>query len=269
MKRGIKWAIVVIVVLVTLPLLSPLTIVRAGHRGVVTQFGAVSGRVLGEGIHWITPVVDTVTKINVQVRKEETDSSAASKDLQSVSARVAVNYHLDATKVHLLYQEVGTDYGAKIVSPATQEAVKAVTAQFTAEELITRREDVKTKMKDALRDALLRRYIILDDVLITNFDFSPEFNRAIESKQTAVQDALRAENDLRRIKTEAEQRVAQAQAEAQAIRLQSDAANNQNYVQLKALEVQLEAVKKWDGKLPTQMVPGSAVPFLNLGTQTR
>ncbi len=269
MKSGLKWLIAIMVVLIGVPLLSPLTIVQAGHRGVVTQFGAVSGRVLDEGLHWVTPIVDSVTKINVQVTKEETDSSAASKDLQSVSARVAVNYHLDATKVHLLYQEVGTDFGPKIVSPATQEAVKAVTAQFTAEELITRREDVKTKMKDALRDALARRYIVLDDVLITNFDFSPEFNRAIEAKQTAQQEALRAKNELERIKTEAESRVAQAQAEAQAIRLQSDAANNENYVQLKALEVQLEAVKKWNGQLPTQMVPGSALPFLNLGTQSR
>lgn len=239
--------------------LSPFTVVGSGNRGVVTRLSAVTGEVLSEGFHWISPL-ESVTEMEVRVKKEETAASAASKDLQVVNANIAVNYHLDATKVALLFQEVGKDYGAKLIAPAVQESVKAATAQFTAEELITKREEVKDKIKFALADKLGKSYIVLDDVLITNFDFSAEFNKAIELKQTAQQDSLRAKNELEKVKIEAEQRVAQAQAEAEAIKIQAQAVTQQggrDYVQLKAIE-------KWDGALPGQMIPGATVPFLDL-----
>ena len=248
------------IALILLLALNPITTISAGHRGVVTAWGAVTGEVLGEGIHWVTPFKEDVTKLDVRVQKEETEAGAASKDLQVVHAKIAVNYHLEADKVHLLYQEVGKDFGATIIAPAVQEGVKAATAQFTAEELITKRESVKDHIKTHLKDNLLPRHIIIDDVLITNFDFSTEFNKAIESKQTAQQEALRAKNELEKVKVEAEQRIAQARAEAEAIKIQAEAITQQggdNYVQL-------EAIKKWNGQLPSQMIPGATVPFINL-----
>lgn len=250
------------ILLVTL-LFGSFTIISTGQRGVKMRLGVIK-EVLVEGLHFKVPLIDKIVKMDVQTQKEEVEVSAASKDLQTVSSKIALNYHLEEGSVNLLWQKIGKDYKQRIVDPSIQEAVKSTTAKYTAEELITKRELVKEEAKLALKERLKNEFIIVDDLSIVNFDFSVEFNKAIESKQTAVQDALRAENDLRRIKTEAEQRVAQAQAEAQAIRLQSEAANNDKYVSLKALEVQLKAVEKWNGVLPSQMVPGGSVPFVNL-----
>ena len=258
-------AVIAVIILVFLfMLLNPLVIVSAGQRGVVMTWGAVSGDVLKEGIHWRTPIAQRVQIIDVQTQKEQVDANSASKDLQSVSATVALNYHIDPDKANFLWQNIGSDYKIRIVDPAIQEAVKASTAKYTAEELITKRESVKDEIKTALQERLTKEFIIVDDFSIMNFNFSDEFNKSIESKMTAVQDALRAENDLRRIKTEAEQRVAQAQAEATAIKVQSEAANNDKYIQLKTIEAQVKAIEKWNGQLPQTMVPGSALPFLNL-----
>lgn len=255
-----------VVALIILIAVNPFTSVGAGERGVVLKWGAVTGEILQPGIHWVTPISGSVKTFDVRLQKEEVDVSAASKDLQTVSAKVALNYHLDESQVGNIWQGIGNEslVKSKSIDPAIQEAVKATTAQYTAEELVTKREAVKEEAKALLTERLKKDFILVSELSIVNFDFSAEFNKAIESKQTAVQDALRAENDLRRIKTEAEQRVAQAQAEAQAIRLQSDAANNLNYIQLKALEVQSKAIEKWNGVLPAQMIPSGAVPFVNL-----
>lgn len=262
--KSIVSLVIGVVALIVLFAINPFTVISAGERGVVLSWGAVTGQVLNEGIHWVTPIKESVEKFDVRLQKEQVAVAAASKDLQTVSTEVALNYHLQENGVASLWQKIGGDYKSRVIDPVIQEAIKAVTAKFTAEELITKRESVKEEARALLAERLQTEYIVVDDLSIVNFSFSPEFENAIEAKQTAQQDALRAENDLRRIKTEAEQRVAQAQAEAQAIRLQSDAANNENYIQLKALEVQLEAVKKWSGVLPSTMVPGAAVPFINV-----
>lgn len=249
-----------VVALVLFLLLNPFVVISAGERGVVLNWGAVSDEVLGEGIHFRTPIKQKVKQLDVRTHKEQVDASAASKDLQNVSSTVALNFHLDPTKVNLLWQKIGADYKERIIDPAVQEAVKATTAKYTAEELITKRESVKEDIKAVLLGRLQNEFIIVDEFSIINFNFSGSFNAAIEAKQTAVQQALQAENDLRRIKVEAEQRVAQATAEAQAIKIQAEAITQQggqDYVQLKAIE-------KWNGVLPTQFIPGSAIPFLNL-----
>lgn len=258
-------AVVSVIVLVFLfVLLNPLVIVSAGERGVIMTWGAVSEQVLQEGIHWRTPIAQSVKIIDVRTQKEQVEASAASKDLQTVAATVALNYHINPDRANMLWQKIGSDYKARIVDPAIQEAVKASTAKYTAEELITKRESVKEDIKVALRERLDKEYIIVDDFSIMNFNFSEVFNASIEAKMTAVQQALKAENDLRRIKTEAEQRVAQANAEAAAIKVQSEAANNDKYIQLKTIEAQVKAIEKWNGQLPQTFVPGSALPFINI-----
>lgn len=241
-------------------IINPFVFVTAGQRGVVMNWGAVSDTVLGEGAHWRAPIVQSVKMIDVRTQKEQVDSSAASKDLQTVNAKVVLNYHVMPEKVNLLWQKIGADYKDRIIDPAVQEAVKSTTAKYTAEELITKRENVKDEIKTALTARLTNEYIAVDEFSIVDFNFSESFNKAIEAKQTAVQQALQAENDLRRIKVEAEQRVAQAKAEAEAIKIQAEAVTQQggkNYVQL-------QAIMKWDGKLPGQMIPGATVPFINL-----
>jgi regulator of protease activity HflC (stomatin/prohibitin superfamily) len=245
-------------------ILNPFAQVSAGERGVVLTWGAAGDQVLTEGLHMVTPIAQHVQIVDIRVQKEQVDVAAASKDLQTVNSTVAINFHPDPSKVNILWKTIGSDYSSRIISPVVQEGVKAVTARYTAEELITKREEVRDGIKNILTERLSLSNILIDDFSIMNFSFSKGFNDAIEAKQTAVQDALTAENKLRQIKVEAEQRVATAQAEAQAIKLQSDAANNDKYINLKALEVQLEAVHKWNGVLPTQMTPNGAVPFLNL-----
>jgi len=239
-------------------------IVGAGERGILLRFGAVTGNIKQEGLYFKIPFIERVVKMDIKIQKEEATAQAASKDLQNVSAKLALNYHLSGDKVGILYQNIGTDYSTRIIDPAIQESVKAVTARYTAEELITKRQEVKDSVKVLLAERLGKEYIITDEVSITSFNFSSSFEQAIEAKVTAEQNALAARNKLEQVKYEAEQRVAQAEAEARAIRLQSEAANNEKYISLKALEVQLKAVEKWNGKLPDQMIPGGTLPFLNL-----
>ncbi|EKN64747.1 hypothetical protein BABA_22703 [Neobacillus bataviensis LMG 21833] len=237
------------------------TTVASGNRGVLLQLGAVKPTIFTEGFHFKIPFIQTVQLIEVRVQKEESTQTAASKDLQMVTAKVAVNYSVDPEAVNKLYQEIGLDYRSRIVDPAIAESLKAITAQYTAEELISKRPEVSAQVKDMLGSKLTKYYMILEDINIKEFAFSEEFNKAIESKQTAEQNALRAQRDLERIKIEAEQKIAQAGAEAQALRLKKQEVTAE-LIQLKQIEVQEKALEKWDGHLPT--VTGGATPFIDL-----
>jgi regulator of protease activity HflC (stomatin/prohibitin superfamily) len=240
---------------------SSVTTVEAGNRGVLVQLGAVKPTILSEGLHFRIPFIQSVQQIEVRVQKEESSQSAASKDLQMVTTKVAVNYSVDPEAVNKLYQEIGLDYRSRIVDPAIAEALKAVTAQYTAEELISKRPEVSAKVKDMLADKLTKYFMLLEDINIKEFAFSEEFNKAIEAKQTAEQNALRAQRDLERIKIEAEQKVAQAGAEAEALRLKKQEVTPE-LIQLKQIEVQEKALEKWDGRLPS--VTGGATPFIDV-----
>lgn len=266
-RRFIKLGVGVFAALLVVIFLNPVVVIGAGHRGIVMNWGAVQSKILGEGLHFRTPFMQKVVEVDVRNIKHEVEAIAYSKDIQTVDAKVALNYHLDPNLVNLLWQEIGPKYEPQIIDPAIQEGVKAATAQFTAQQLIEERPRVKEEIRNQLMERLNGRHIIVDDFSIVNFDFSDEYENAVEDKQVAQQSALKAENDLIRIKTEAEQRIAQAIAEAEAIRIQAESISNQGgaeYVQLKRLEVEAQAVSKWNGQLPQQFVPGSALPFLNL-----
>jgi prohibitin 2 len=150
-----------------------------------------------------------------------------------------------------------------VIDPAVQEAVKAVTAEFTAEQLISERPKVREEIKRLLRDRLSPFHIMVDDFSIINFEFSKEFNRAIEEKQTAEQLALKARRDLDRIKIEAEQQIAKARAEAESLRLQKQEVTSE-LIRLREIEAQVRAIEKWDGRLPG-VVGSGTVPFINVG----
>lgn len=256
---------VIAVVIIALIFLSATT-VASGNRGVLLQLGAVKPVILSEGFHFKIPFIQSVQQIEVRVQKEESSQTAASKDLQMVTATVAVNYSVDPGAVNTLYQEIGLNYRSRIVDPAIAESLKAVTAQYTAEELISKRPEVSTKVKEMLAGKLTKYYMILEDINIKEFAFSDEFNKAIESKQTAEQNALRAQRDLERIKIEAEQKVAQAGAEAEALRLKKQEVTPE-LIQLKQIEVQEKALEKWDGRLPS--VTGGATPFIDVNGITK
>lgn len=247
------------VAFIVLLIINPFVTVSAGERGVVLNWGAVSGEVLNEGIHWVTPIKQSVQKLDVRVQKEQAGVGAASKDLQTVTAEVALNYHLQEDKVNLIWQKIGKDYKERVIDPAIQEAVKAVTAKFTAEELITKREQVKEETKLALRARLAEDFITVDELSIVNFEFSNSFNDAIEAKVTAEQNALASKNQLEQVKYEAEQRIVQARGEAEAIKIQAQAIQNQGGAEY----VRLKAIEKWNGNLPTYTL-GNSVPFINI-----
>jgi regulator of protease activity HflC (stomatin/prohibitin superfamily) len=266
MKSYIKYGIFGAAGLFVFILLSafwPLVGVSAGHVGVVTTFGKVDDAALTEGLHLINPL-SKVHELPTRVLKSEIKADAASRDLQSVTTSIALNYRIDAKNAARFYQQIGTGYEVSIIAPAVEETVKAVTANYTAEELISKRDEVRTKIRTALYQRLRDRTtggLIVDDFSITNFAFSQTFNRAIEAKQEAEQLALKAQRDLQRVKIEAEQKIAQAQAEAASLKAQKQEVTPE-LIKLREIEAQREAIKKWDGKLPTYS--GGVLPFMQI-----
>lgn len=259
LKSVIKIAVGVVILLILLAL-NPFVIIEAGERGVVLNWGAVSETVLEEGMHWRTPFAQQIEKIDVTIQKDEATATASSHDLQQVSSTVAINFHIDPSNVNMVYQNLRHDYIERVIDPAIQEFVKKTTSKYTAEELITKRQEVKEDLRTAIAENLATHHIIVNDLFITNFKFSQSFDNAIEAKVTAEQRALEAKNKLEQVKFEAEQRVAQAEADAEAIRIQAQAVTQQGGKDY----VQLQAIEKWNGVLPGQMIPGATVPFINL-----
>lgn len=239
--------------------------VGAGERGVHTRFNAVVG-MKEQGLYFKLPFVDKVRKFNVKtqvvVYERENPLAAASRDLQDVQIASVVNYHLDPTSVGLIYTQYGREdvFEENVIRPAVRDTVKAVASQYTAEELVTKRAEFTDSVLKKLNERLSDNYVIVEQVNITNFQFSQSFTQAIEAKVTAEQNALAAKNKLEQVKFEAQQQVEKAKAEAETIRIQAQAITQQGGREY----VNLEAVKKWNGILPTQMIPGSAVPFINL-----
>lgn len=247
------------VALILLWMLSPFVVIGAGERGVVLQFGAVEDGVLGEGIHFRVPIMQQVKLMDVRTVKHEAKVSAYSRDLQTVDSVIALNYHVAPDAANKLWQEVGRDYETRLIDPAIQESVKAAAAQFTAAELVEKRPLVKDEIKRILSERLGPRHLVVDDFSIVHFDFADSYEKAIEAKQVAQQEALKAENDLRRIEVEAKQKIETAKADAETIRIQAQAITQQGGPEY----VQLQAIKKWTGEVPQYMM-GSSVPFINL-----
>ena len=218
--------------------------VSQGEIGIKTRFNKVVGT-LSPGLYVKLPIFESVTKLDVQVQKEQADASAASKDLQTVSTKVAVNYQIDSSKIVDLYTRIGSEYKSKLIDPAIQEVVKAVTAKYTAEELITKRPEVTDEIQKQLSDKLALSDILVstNGVSIVNFDFSAQFNQAIELKVTAEQNALAAKNKLDQVTYEGKQTVVSAQAQAEAIKIQAQAINSQGGADY----VELQRIKTWDG----------------------
>ena len=262
-KAPLRLVLIIVAILVFFLFLSPFVQVGAGERGVVLNFGAVQDAVLNEGLHFRVPIMQRVAIMDVKVQKAVTDAAAASSDLQDVTSSVALNYHVMPDKANVVYQTVGVEFKERIIDPAIQEVMKAVTAQYTAEELITKRPTVSEAMRAALAERLLAYSIAVDTFSIVSFSFSKVFTEAIEAKQTAEQLALKSKRDLDRIRIEAEQTITAAKAEAEALRLQK-ANISLDLIELRKIEANLKAIEKWNGILP-QVTGGGAVPFIGVG----
>jgi regulator of protease activity HflC (stomatin/prohibitin superfamily) len=236
----------------------PFAIVNAGERGVLMRFGKVQEQVLGEGLHPIMPIVTSVKRLNVRVQKNTFKSDAASKDLQTITTELAVNWHIDPLRVNKIFQQVGDENLIidGIITPAVSEVLKAATAKKTAEEVITKRTELKEEIDNHLKNRLESYGIIIDDVSLVNFSFSPEFSRAIESKQIAEQEAKQAEFIAQKATQEAQADINRAKGQAEAQRLQR--------LTLTPDLLQKQAIEKWDGRFPTVMSGNGALPLINI-----
>jgi regulator of protease activity HflC (stomatin/prohibitin superfamily) len=274
-QNAVKLILGAIIVLIIIGVVasSSVKIVDAGNRGILTHWSAVdlTSPPLDEGIHFVIPFQDEVIQMEVRTLKYDTSTRSASKDLQTVQTTVTVNYHPDPEKVHILYKEIGMNYENRVIQPAIDETVKQVSANYNAEELITKRPLVKADIENAIRERLQAFYVQTEVISITDFEFSPLFAKAIESKVEAEQKAQKAENDLIRIEVEARQleaqavglaaaNIAEATGEAEAISIINQALSS-NPFYLEWLKTQA-----WDGRLPLVVGEGGT-PFISIPTQ--
>lgn len=236
---------------------TPFSLVNAGERGVLMEFGKVQNKILGEGIHLIIPIFHTVKKLSVRVQKQEISAEASSKDLQDVFTDVALNWHIIPEKANAIYQQIGDESAIvdRIINPAIEEVLKAVMAKYTAEELITNRGEVKAAVDNLLTIRLTNYYIAVDDISLVHVHFSERFDEAVEAKQIAEQEAKRAEFVAQKAAKEAEAKVNIAKGEAEAQRLVRET--------LTPDILQKQAIEKWDGSMP-KIVGNNGVRLFDL-----
>ena len=266
-------ALVVILILAASIYATGIARVPVGNRGVLLTWGKVEDQVLDEGMNFIIPFVQSVKYMSIQVQKAESTESAATKDLQDVSATVAVNFRIYPDKVNKVYQEIGVEYVSQIIKPNIEESLKAATAQFTAEELITKRPQIKSTFDNVLAERLNIFNIEVIAVSLTDFQFSPSFTQAIESKVIAEQSALEAVNKLEEIRAEAQQQIIQAEAARNATIVRSEGEARAQIIAANATAEAIELItsqmtaeyaqylwlSQWDGKLPLVVGEGEGI----------
>lgn len=265
MKDLIKNPFVYLPVLIIIGILALVTVlgsvytVKEGHRGIVTQYNKLHS-IAEPGLGFKVPFVQKVLEVDVRTQAADSAATAGTSDQQNVSVKVNVNYHLNSNAVGKVYSEVGLANIERIVDKRIEEDSKAVIANYKAEDLLKQREFVKSQIVKSLSSSLNQYYIILEDVQITEFKFSDNYMESIEKKQIAEQEALTAINNTRTVKEKAIQEIERAKGEAEAIRIQAEAikqSGGRDYIEL-------QAIKAWDGKLPTTMASG-VTPFINVG----
>lgn len=233
--------------------------VPAGSVAVKLRFGKIVGSYT-EGLHLKLPLIDKVEKFSVRIKKDSFDTEAFSKDLQTVGLTLAINHRIQPDTIISIYRNLGPDYTNTVLKPMVEEWTKAVLAKYSAESVISNRVQVAKELDEILKAKMAEKQVIVSDIAITNFEFSPQFLKAVEEKQIAEQEAKRATNLVEKVKKEAEQKILQAQAEAQSLRLQREVVSD-NLIKLRQVEAQIKAIEKWDGRMPNYMA-GGELPFV-------
>lgn len=237
---------------------NPIAIVGVGERGVKVTLGKVSPTSYTEGVHFVTPFISSIKNMNVKTQKNYIDTSVYTKDIQQAQISYVLNYNLQPENAHKMYREVGSNYFDTVVSPVVEGTIKDVIGKWNAQDLVANREKATQEILVKLQKHLAPKYINVTDFQMTAIAYSGVFEKAIESKVTAEQEALRAKNKTVQIQEEAKQKLISAEAEAKSMSIRAHAlTQNKNLVEY-------EAVQKWDGKLPEYMLGGS-VPFINIG----
>ena len=239
--------------------------IPTGYIGIKTRFGQVQNTMLNEGLNLKVPYIEKIILMDCRTQKVEYTMEASSKDLQKISNfTIAVNYNITKDTANMLYKEVGINYNSIIVEPAIKEAVKSVTATYTAEELITKRNEVSAITTEAIFNKLHDKGISVTSVNIIDLSFSPEFDQAIEAKQIVEQQTQQAKYELEKAKVENEKKIENAKTEAEVMRQQNSQITVQT-LKLKELEIQEKLIEKWNGTLPSTMLNDNIGALFNLG----
>lgn len=264
MKKHVKKIVVIAIIAVAAVILlaNCLCVVDAGHTGVVVTMGKVNDTVLQEGLHFKAPFIQQVVKIDNRITKLEVQTEAFSKDLQTVNTTLAINYRVDTAKSYSIYKNIGSDYEAVVVTPAVNEVLKAITALYTAEESVTNRTLISEGLVTGLNEKLNEAGLYVTDVNIINFDFSDAYVTAIEEKQVAQQQLLKAETDKQTA-------ITNAQAEAESLKIKAQAEAEANAIISASLSNELinyNKIEKWNGVLP-QVTGSNAIVDLTDGSE--
>lgn len=263
-KAKLFLAIIILVVLFGLSiLLNSFTSVPTGFVGIRTRFGKASQDIVQEGLNLQIPMIEKIVLMDCRTQKVEIACSTASRDLQEVTLKVAVNYNVTIDNAYNIYKNIGVNYESIMISPSILESVKSITAQYTAEELITKRSEVSDKMEETLTGKIESRGFSVIDFNVTDLDFSVAYNQAIEKKQVAEQEAKQAEYELEKAKIENEKKIAEAEANAKVMQVQNSSITDQA-LKLKELEIKKSFVDKWNGNLPSTVTGDSVIPFLDI-----
>lgn len=257
-KSAVGVGVGIVAILILIAFFSTCTIISPGERGVKVTLGKISPEVYEEGVHFITPFVSHISKWDVKTQKMNPATTVFTKDIQQARLVYVVNYNLIPSECVNMYREVGKDYKEKVLIPIVEGTLKNVIGNWNAQDLIANRAKATTDILLQLKEQLADNYINVTDFQITDIDYSDNFEKAIEEKVTAEQEALKAKNKTVQVQEEARQKILTAEAEAKAIQLKAQALANNKQI------VELEYAKKWDGKLPEYMMGGS-VPFINVG----
>ncbi len=255
--------IIGVVIFIVILLLASITTIPTGYVGVKTRFGQVQDDTIQEGLNFKAPFVESIVKIDCRTQKIEYQMEASSKDLQKVNAiKIAVNYGVDKQKANVLYREIGKDFNTIIVEPAIYETMKSAIANYTAEELVTKRQEVSNLAQETLTNKLQERGINITSLSMVDLSFSEEFDQAIEKKQVVEQQTQQAKYELEKAKVENEKKVENAKAEAEVMKQQNQEVTDKT-LELRKLEIQKALIDKWNGQLPSTTL-GENIPMLNI-----
>ncbi len=258
MNKQMTSLAVVLLTILAVVALCPFKIVEAGSRGIRLTMGKVSPSSLTEGVHFKVPIFQDIILMEVRTKKRAETTNVYTKDIQQATIEYTINYNLDDNNVHTMYRTVGVEWENKILMPTVEGILKNVIGKWNASELVAARDKTTSEVLLLLQNDLKSRYVNVTNFQIANIKYTPEFEKSIEAKVTAEQDALKAKNKTVQIEEEAKQKIISAQAEAKSMSIRATA-----LTQNKAL-VEYEAVQKWDGHMPYYMM-GNSVPFINLG----
>lgn len=235
-------------------------IVPPGEVAIKTRMGSIVDS-YGEGMHFKLPFVESVTKFSIQIQRANIKTQAFSKDLQTMDAHLVVNHRIEQGTAVSIFRNLGPNYVENIVDPAVQEVFKAIAARYSAERVISERNELVSEINREVKERLTTKQIVVTDISVVDLSFTDQFLKAVEDKQVADQQAQQSAKLVEKAKRDAEQQIAKSRGEAEALRMQREQVTP-SLIELRKVDAQLKAIEKWNGVLPGYV--GAGVPFISI-----